>query len=139
MKLGDMTFDDSRIAELKIVPIIEKIMANKDTAKVCDDLFLGETPTISDDATEEERKKVRIDAIKKRVGASKELTKRLIHSHYDEICEIFAILNGQKADEIKAWSRNEANDQIADMLNDPDLVSFFMSSEALAQAVLSAI
>lgn len=139
MKLGDMTFKDSRDAELLIVPIIEKIMSNKETARTSDELFAGEAPKVSEDATEEERKEIRRASLRKRLDASKELTKRLVHSHYEDVCEIFAILNKEKASDIEEWTRAKANDQIADMLNDPDLVSFFMSSEALVQAVLSDI
>ena len=133
MKLGDMTFEDSRNAELIIVPIIEKVMSNKETAKLFDAILGGnsEKPYVEMD------KKEKLEFVRKRVDASKELTKRLIYSHYDEICSIFAALHKVSAPQVKKWTRSEANEQIAEMLNDSDLQSFFMSSDALAQAVLS--
>lgn len=135
MKLGDMTFEDSRNAELLIVPVIERIMSNSETAKLFDDLLGAEEGKSYTDMDVDEKKIF----VKKRVGASKELTKRLIHSHYEDTCVIFAALNKINVSDVYKWKRSEANAQIAEMLNDSDLISFFMSPDALAQAVLSVI
>lgn len=135
MKLGDMTLDDSKNAELVITPIIEKIISNAETAKLFDTILGGiEGKQYSEMDTDEKKQ-----FVKKRVDASKELTKRLIHTHYEDTCAIFAALNKVKVKDIKEWKRSEANVQIAEMLNDQDLQSFFMSSDTLAQVVLSAI
>jgi len=133
MKLGNMTLEDSRGAELIIAPVAEKIMKDEETAKLFNNLL-----NINADyknMEEDERKQF----VKSRVESSKELTKRLIHNHYDNICVIFAALNKTKPSEIKKWKRSEANLQIAEMMNDEDMQSFFMSSDVLVQAVLSAI
>lgn len=135
MKLGDMSFEDSRNAELLIVPIIENIMSNAETAKLFDDLLGGNESKPYTDMDAGEKRQF----VKKRVESSKELTKRLVHAHYEDTCAIFAALHKISAPEVKKWKRSEANAQIAEMLNDGDLQSFFMSSDALAQAVLSAI
>lgn len=130
-----MTFEDSRNAEMIIVPIIEKIMSNIETAKLFDDLLGGNENKQYKEMDEDEKRQF----VKKRVGASKEITKRLIHMHYEDTCTIFAALHKIKVADIKKWKRSEANTQIAEMLNDGDLQSFFMSADALAQAVLSVI
>ena len=128
MKLGDMTFDASRQAELVIIPEIETIRDDKTTADMFDSIF-NESDAESEDA----------DAMVSRIKNSRDLINRLIQHHYDSICTIFAALNSVRPEEIKQWKRSEVNDQIAEMFNDRDLISFFMSSETLALAAQSAI
>lgn len=134
MKLGDMSFDDSRVAELQIIPIIEKIRTNAETAKLLDTLLAGNEGKQFTDMNADEKRSY----VKRRVELSKELTKLLVHSHYEEICGIFAAIHKIKVADVKKWKRSEANQQIAEMLNDGDLQSFFMSPDALALAVSSA-
>jgi hypothetical protein len=124
MKLGDMTFSESRDAELLIIPEIDKIMSDSETANALDTLL-----------------NTRID--KESLGirgvAAKTFTQHLVHRHYDSTCRIFAALNGTTPEEIGNRKRSEINSQIADMLRDGDLISFFMSPETLARETQSAI
>lgn len=125
MKLGEMGFKESRDAQMLIIPRIENIMKDEITSKLFDDLFL---PSKTNKA-----KLTRIGSV------TKELARNLIEDHFDDMCFILSVLNKTDVQEIENQSRGEANAQIADLLNDNDLVSFFISSEALGQAVQSAI
>lgn len=124
MKLGDLRLDESREAELIILPEIEEIRKNEETANMLDAVFVGAADA---------------DSLTRRVGASRSLVSRLIQHHYESICVIFAALNKTTPSEIKEWKRSEANAQISEMFNDSDLISFFISSDALAQAAQYAI
>jgi len=130
-----MSFEDSRNAELLIAPLAEKIMSDPNTAKVFDVILGGSEGKTYGEMTNEER----LVFVKKRVDASKELTRRLIHDHFEETCEIAAILNSITVAEIKGWKRSEMNAQIGEIIQDGDMQSFFMSSDALVLAVLSDI
>ena len=134
MRLGDMTFEESRNAELMIAPIAEKIMKDKITSKVFDD-YLGAGNKAFNEMNDKEKKAFLL----KRVESTKELTKRLIHEHYEDTCKIFAILNNTDVDKIKEMKRSDVNTQLIEMLQDSDMQSFFMSSNVLAEAVLSVI
>ncbi|MCL2816381.1 MAG: hypothetical protein FWD23_17440 [Oscillospiraceae bacterium] len=123
MKLGDMNFEDSRNAEMIIIPEIEKITGDPETAEALNGIF-----NYSGD-----------DLLVSRFDWSRKLTRLLIHRHFECICAIFAALSGVNPDEVKKWKRSEANAQILEMLRDGDLLSFFMSSEALGRAAQSAI
>lgn len=119
MKLCDMTFDESRIAEMSIMPEAEKIMQDLETVRLFDSLFISTAE---------------ID-VKTRVKDTKRLVKKMIHDHYESTCKIFASLNNTDVNKIKKWKRSEANKQLYEMFQDGDLITFFTSSEALAQAV----
>lgn len=124
MKLGEMSFEQSRLAEMKIIPEIEMIMSSEETASLFDDLFAPGT----------EKK-----SIIRRGAASKKLVSDLVGNHFDSICSILSVMNGMPLEDIKDQRRSEANRQITELLNDDDLVSFFISPEALGQAIQSAI
>lgn len=139
MKLADMTFDESRNAEIKIAAIVERIMANKETADLCDSLFNPKGLNVDPKANPAKREIAKQAFTKKRMEATVGLTKRLVYAHYDDVCKIFGILNSVNEDEIKGWKRSEADAQLSEMFNDENLISFFMSSEALVQAAQYAI
>ena len=122
MKLGEMTFEDSLKAELIIVPEIEKLLKDKATAKLFNELY----------GVGKDKK-----AVLNRVKASKQLVPRLIHEHYKEICVIAGALGQVTPEEIPKLTRGEVNVLIMDLLFDGDLAGFFTSAEALAQAVSS--
>ena len=71
------------------------------------------------------------------VEEMRKLVSHLVRKQFDGICRIFSVLNGVSVDEIAGWKRSEANGHIMELFTDEDLVSFFMSAEALAQAVQS--
>lgn len=119
-----MSFKQSRDIQMQIVPVIEKIMSNSNTAGMFDDLFAPGTGKSSS---------------VKRGAASKNLVNNLLENHFEEICVILSLMNGISVEEVENQKRGDANAQIADLLNDSDLISFFTSPEALAQAIQSAI
>lgn len=116
MKLVDMTFEESRNAELIIVPEIEKIMADSEARELFDGLY-----TAGSDR----------DAVIRRSKSNKYLSHCLMAKHYESICIILGALNHASAKEIKAKKRGEVNACIAELFGDMDLVYFFMSSEVL--------
>ena len=134
MKLSEMTFEDSRMAEIKISTTVERIMSDKETAALVDKLFNTKGLTLDPNMNKAKQEIAKANYTKHRMEATVGLTKRLIYSHYEELCEIFSVLNDKTKDEIKAWTRSEADKQLADMFQDENLISFFMSSEALVQA-----
>lgn len=122
MNLNDMSFKESREAEMIIVPEIEKIMSDKETKSVFDDLFSPGTG-----------KKESI----KRGNASRKLVSRLVQCHFESICIIIAAMNLMKQSDVEKQKRSEVNKQIAELLSDENLISFFMSPEALDMAMRS--
>lgn len=124
MKLADMSFENSRNAEMQILPEIEKIMDDKEISGLFDELYSSKTDKASN---------------VKRVSASRSLVSRLVNVHYDSVCSILSIMNSTDIASIKSQTRGEANAQITDLLTDADLTSFFMSPEALVLAAQSAI
>lgn len=123
MKLIEMSFEDSRNAELVITPEIEKIMSDEVMRKSFDNLFITGN-----------KKELRI----KRGAANKAFSHNLIASHYESICIILGAMNHISVDEVKKQTRGQVNDQLAEILNDGDLISFFMSPEALDMITQSA-
>ena len=134
MKLGDMSFEDSRNAELVIAPIAERIMKDAEVSAIFDAVLkVSDKPYSEMDAAE------KVAFVQSKVEAGGKLVKRLTHFHFNDICEIFAVLTQKSAAEIKAIKRSEANALLTDMINDGDMQSFFISSEALALVAQSAI
>lgn len=133
MKLGDMPFKDSRKAELIILPIIDKLKQDDEEIATAFDIVMSGLPRTYQTMTEDEQEEYMI----KRLKSSKTLTTRLTLAHYDETCKIIAALNMTTVKEVEEWPRHKINDQLAEMLRDGDLQSFFMSDKALALAVRS--
>jgi len=121
MKLSEMSFEDSKNAELLIAPEIEKIISDSETSELFNKLHSRDK-----DVT-----------IAERVQVAGKLVNKLIHAHWGSTCKILSVMNNMPIKEIKAQPRADANAQIADMVNDGDLASFFISSDTLAQAALS--
>ena len=119
MRLSDMSFEESYNAELQIAPIADRILADEETKHLFDH-FYG--------TQDGERHN----------NAHLSIT-RLIRVHYHDLCEILAILNACKTEDIKKQNRGEINEQLGEMMLDGDMMSFFLSSDCLAQAVQSAI
>lgn len=123
MRLSEIPFEKSIEIEMTIAPIAERIMEDVEIADVFNRLY----------GTGQE------EDTKTRIKLSKEFTKCLFKNHLDDICEMVGALNEIPPQEVKSKRRGVVVKYINDILLDRETISFFMSSEALAQAAQSAI
>lgn len=119
MKLGEMKLDDSKSASMLILPEIEKLRADTETAELLDTMSLNSG----------------LDSM----IASESLMRKLLNEHFETTCKILAILEQTNVETIKKEkTRNETKVAILEMLSDEDLISFFISSASLIAIMQSA-
>jgi hypothetical protein len=116
MRLSDMSFEKSRVVELLLTPHIDSILKDEKIGYMFDSFYT-----------------------QRKTGLVGKLVARLLKHHFDAVCQLLAILNNSEVEAVKAQTRAVANRQIADLLSDGDMMGFFISAEALEQAVLSDI